>query len=170
MSKLEFKIAEIPEEVSQRTIQLEPEDLEVDPYAFKGGMIDLEFYRTLHFIRVSFLLKADVELVCDRSLEPFIDPVETEYEVIFKVDVQEETADENGAVRRFNFDTNTLSIEQEVRDTLLLQIPIKKLHPRYLDSEGRPRDYETKSFGRSDDEEQDQIDPRWEALKKLKNK
>ena len=171
MAKLEFKIVEIPEGSSQRTLELEGEDLDLDPHTFLGGTIDLSFYRTIHFIRVDFTVEAGVELVCDRSLEPFDYQVDADYEVLFKVDVREETENEDGAVRRFNFNSNTLNIEDEVRDTVLLNIPIKKLHPKYLDEEGNPREYKVQSFG--DTGEQDKApeiaDPRWEKLKKLKN-
>lgn len=171
MAKLEFKIVEIPEGSSERSLELEGEDLDVDPYTFIGGDIDLSFYRTIHFIRVNFTIDAGIELICDRSLEPFEYPIEADYEVLFKVDVQEESENENGAIRRFNFSSNTLNIENEVRDTILLNIPIKKLHPKFLDEEGKPRDFEFQSFGKTNDNDDDSelADPRWEKLKKLKN-
>ncbi|MEL7834353.1 DUF177 domain-containing protein [Fodinibius sp. Rm-B-1B1-1] len=170
MSKLEFNIVEIPEGESRRTVELVEDDLDLSPHTFMGGAIDLKFYRTLHFIRVSFHVDSDVEMVCDRSLEPYIQPIESDYEVVFKVDVQEETEDENGAVRRFNFSSNTLSVENEVRDTIFLNIPIKKIHPKFLDEEGRPENFETKSFGDTkEDTDAEAIDPRWEKLKELKN-
>lgn len=168
MSKLEFNIVEIPEGESQRTVGLTDEDLDMSPYDFKGTEVDLHFYRTIHFIRVNFHVDAEVELTCDRSLESYIQPVASDYEVLFKVDVQEETENEDGAVRRFNFSSNTLSIEEEVRDTIMLNIPIKKLHPKFLDEEGNPREFETRKYGEVE-EETEQIDPRWEKLKKLKN-
>lgn len=170
MSKLEFNIVEIPEGESQRTVELAEEDLDLSPYQFEGGRLELSFYRTIHFIRVNFQVDAEVELVCDRSLEPYIQPVDREYEVLFKVDVQEETENEDGAVRRFNFSSNSFSIEDEVRDTIMLRIPIKKLHPRFLDDQGQPKDFETKKFGDiPDEDESETIDPRWEKLKQLKN-
>lgn len=170
MSKLEFNIVEIPEGESQRTVGLTEEDLDLSPHTFRGGKVELLFYRTPHFIRVNFHVDSDVELVCDRSLEPYVQPVESDYEVVFKVDVQEEKEDENGAVRRFDFTTNTLSIEDELRDTIFLNIPIKKLHPKFLDKEGNPKEFETKSFGNiKEDEDTEIADPRWEKLKELKN-
>lgn len=170
MSKLEFHIVEIPEGQSRRDLSLDREDLDLSPYTFKGGEMEIDFYRTLHFIRVNFDVHAIVEIQCDRSLEYFDKPVEADYEVVFKVDVQEETEDENGAVRRFNFSTNTISIEEEVRDTIMLQIPIKKLHPKFLDEKGNPKDFESKTFGSIKEEgEGENIDPRWEELKKLKD-
>src|SRR5699024_4900587 len=146
-SKLTFRIVEIPEEESRRTVDLAGEDLDLSPHHFRGAMLDLQFYRTLHFIRVNFHIDADVELVCDRSLEKYVQPIAADYEVLFKVDVQEEKANEDGAVRRFDFSSNTLSIEDEVRDTLMLNVPIKKLHPKFLDEEGNEKEFKTKKFG-----------------------
>jgi len=169
---LEFKIVEIPEEHSSRVETLEPDDLDLSPYEFRGGVIDLEFYRTLHFIKVNFTIKTDLELVCDRSLEPFLYPVDEDFEVVFKVDVEQETEDENGAVRRFNFTNNTINIENEVRDTILLSLPAKKLHPKFFDEEGRPTEFQDQKFGPDAEDvgEDDEIaDPRWKALKELKN-
>lgn len=170
MSKLEFNIAEIPEGESQRVVYLSDEDLDMSPYDFLGAELDLEFYRTLHFIRVQFHVDSQVELECDRSLELYNQPIQADYEVVFKVDVKEETEDENGAVRRFNFSSNTLNIEDEVRDTILLNVPIKKLHPKFLDEDGNPKEFDTKQFGDvREDDEAEGIDPRWEKLKELKN-
>lgn len=170
MSKLEFHIVEIPEGESHKTLSLEPEDVDLSPYTFKGGAIDLDFYRTLHFIRVNFTVSSDVELQCDRSLDHFDYPVDTDYEVLFKVDVKEESEDENGAVRRFNFSSNMFSIKDEVRDTIMLQIPMQKIHPRFLDEDGYIKEFDTKQFGDIPDKDEEEIvDSRWEELKKLKN-
>jgi uncharacterized metal-binding protein YceD (DUF177 family) len=56
-----------------------------------------------------------------------------------------------------------------VLDTLLVHLPVKKLHPRFLDEDGNPKEFVAESFGEADEEE-DAIDPRWEALKDLKKK
>lgn len=171
MSKLVFNIVEIPEGESRKVLSLEPDELDLSPYEFKGGEIAIDFYRARHFIRTGYDVKADIELVCDRSLEKFIQPVSTSYEVVFKTDVEEETEDEGGAVRRFDFSSNTFSIEKEVRDSIMLQVPMQKIHPKYRDEEGNLKDFETKSFGEGPtEEEQEAMDPRWEKLKELKDK
>lgn len=171
MSKLEFNIVEIPEGESEKSLVLEPEDLDLSPYKFKGGQINITFYRALHFIRVNFTVHSEIELECDRSLDLFDYPVDADYEIVFKVDVEEETEDENGAVRRFNFSSNSFSIADEVRDTIILQVPMQKVHPRYLNEDGTPKEFETKAFGKAEEdyENEEKIDPRWEDLKKLKN-
>ncbi len=167
MSKLSFNIVEIPEGESRREEILEPEDLDLSPYDFCGGRIDLRFNRQRRFIRVNYEVFAGVELICDRSLKSFEHPVDTAYDVIFKTDVEQETEDENGAVRQFNFSNNTFTIEKEVRDSILLKVPIKKIHPDYRDEEGNVDEFETKKFGEAPEDEEKSIDPRWEKLKKL---
>ena len=170
---LKFRITEIPEGYSTRSLTLDSEAVDLDPYEFTGGKIDIEFHRTLHHIRVNFEIRTDVELVCDRSLEAYLHEVEAAYEVVFKAEDVEETEDENGAVRMFNFAENTFSIAEEVRDTILLDIPAKKLHPKYLDENGNPIEFEDRSFGKADNEDQkaddEPADPRFAELKKLKN-
>ena len=171
MGKLEFKIVEIPDGSSEKSLKLDGDDLELGDYDFLGGRLDLAFYKTDHFIRVNFTIDSEVELVCDRSLKSFAHPLSADYEVLFKVDVQEETENEKGAVRRFDFSSNTLNIEDEVRDTILLNIPIKKLHPDFIDEKGNAEEFETKRFGEATQEEDDpdMADPRWEKLKQFKN-
>lgn len=167
MSKLTFNIVEIPEGESRRNELLEPGDLDLSPYVFTGGAIDIHFNRQLHFIEVNYEVHGGVELTCDRSLKSFEYPIDTTYSVIFKTGVERETEDEDGAVRAFNISNNTFSIENEVRDSILLRIPIKKIHPDFRDEEGNVEAFEEKSFGKPPEDEQDAIDPRWEKLKEL---
>ena len=58
------------------------------------------------------------------------------------------------------------AIEQDVLDTILVHLPAKKLHPRFLDEKGNAIEFKTQSFGHFEDKEL--IDPRWAALKDLK--
>ena len=42
MSKLEFHIVEIPEGQSRRDLSLDQEDLDLSPYTFKGGDMEID--------------------------------------------------------------------------------------------------------------------------------
>lgn len=165
---LKFKIFEIPEEQSEKTVELGSDELDLGNLTFKNGMVHIEFYRTLHFVRTQFSVDATVELICDRSLDAFDYDVHQNYEVLFKAEEIEESADENGAVRNYDHASQQIDLEQDVRDTILLNLPTKKLHPRFLDEDGNPKEVLNKQFGDIPDEEEDQIDPRWEKLKDLK--
>ena len=81
----------------------------------------------------------------------------------------EESADENGAIRNIDGASQQIDIEQDVLDTLLVSLPAKKLHPRFLDEDGNPVELLNQQFGEADEEQTGEtIDPRWEALKELK--
>lgn len=167
MCKLAFNIVEIPDGESQRKEKLGQKDLDLSPFEFSGGVIEIDFNRQLRFIEVNFKIRAVVLLTCDRSLKVFEHKIEAIYAVVFKTDVRKETENENGAVRKFDIANNTFSIENEVRDSVLLKIPLKKIHPDFRDDDGNIKEFEPKTFGEPPEEEEKTIDPRWEKLKKL---
>ncbi|MGF1669970.1 MAG: DUF177 domain-containing protein [Balneolaceae bacterium] len=113
-------------------------------------------------------MKAELEMICDRSLEPFIKQISGSYKILFNVDVKDIIIDEKSAVKPIP-ESLILNIDEEVRDTIMLNIPVKKIHPKYLDKNGFIKDFETKQFGDVSESGEDQIDPRWEKLKKLKS-
>ncbi|HBX66879.1 MAG: hypothetical protein CL670_11250 [Balneola sp.] len=166
---LKFKIFEIPEEQSEKNIELDSEELDLGDITFKGGSIHIDFYRTQQFVRTQFTVDAAVELICDRSLDSFDHEVHQNYEVLFKAEEVEESADENGAIRNYDHTSKQIDLEQDVRDTILLNLPTKKLHPRFLDEDGNPEEVLNEQFGDIPDEDEEQIDPRWEKLKDLKD-
>jgi uncharacterized metal-binding protein YceD (DUF177 family) len=168
-SKLTFKIQEIPEGKSERSVCLSDDDLEFDDLKLKKAVVGIQFEKTTHFINVDFDVEAFLLVTCDRSLEEFEQHVMGSYEVLFKPDIEDVSEGEHSKVKQFNIHDLTLSIDLEVRDTILLELPVKKLHPRFLDEEGNPLDFETRTFGDVSPDDEDLADPRWEALKKLKN-
>ncbi|RNC80061.1 MAG: DUF177 domain-containing protein [Balneola sp.] len=164
-----FKIFEIPEGKSERSIQLNAEDIDLGEVSLKSGTININFYRTTHFIQVQMALDVTVTLICDRSLDAYPHLVETEYQVIFKNERVEESIDERTAIRNIDHASKQINIEQDVLDTILVNVPTKKLHPRLLDEQGNPKEMLSQTFGESSDEnDEDYVDPRWEALKALK--
>lgn len=167
-SKLTFNLQEIPDGKSERTISLSEGDLELDDeVTLKEGTVQINFLKTNHFIEVDFTVDVNTQVICDRSLKPFQKKLTGSYHIHFEPDSVEDTETEKGAVRQIPADDLTVDIEKEVRDTIMLEIPVRKLHPDFIDSEGNPEDFETKKFGPEPDEEE-KIDPRWEKLKKLK--
>lgn len=169
IQKLTFDIQKIPEGQSRKEVQL-PEDY----FELKEGArlieaeVSVSFYRTDHFIKVSFDVGSTVELVCDRSLDTFTDTVNGVFDILFEPGVVEETETVKTAVRQIPSEELVLDIKEEVRDTIILNIPAKKIHPKYYDNDGKPEDFGIARFGDIKPEEEQNIDPRWEELKKLK--
>jgi len=169
-SKLTFRVQEVEEGKSRRNVVLASDDLsfeQVDNLRFKQAEVEIAFEKSIHFIQLDFVVNADIVLYCDRSLRPFDYHVEASYKVLFKQVVEELSEGEKSKVKQIDRDM-CIRIDQEVRDTILLGVPVRKLHPDYLDEEGRPVEFDTKAFGAPAEQEEPALDPRWEALKKLK--
>jgi len=136
--------------------------------AFKA---DVELDKRETFIEATFKISGKASLICDRSLDPFDFPMNFKRKIVFKYgDVDEELSDEIVIIHR---DTDTLELGQYIYEFIGLEIPIKKLHPRYqheleADDESEGKIIYSSGETTSDPESGDDIDPRWEKLKKLK--
>ena len=166
--KLQFQIQNIPDGESTSIVHLSENDLKIEKADFLSGDVSVHFYKAERFIQVKFTVDADLKLTCDRSLEKFTEHISDSYKILFNADEDDLVIGENSAVKPIP-GSLILDIENEVRDTIMLNIPVKKIHPKYLDEEGNPEEFEIKKFGDIRESEGDKIDPRWEALKKLKS-
>ena len=78
-------------------------------------------------------ITGSVELTCDRSLDLFDFPVDITQKMILKFsDHNEEITDELVLIDR---NTQYINVAQDIFDFIGLQIPIKKLHPRFIKDE-----------------------------------
>ncbi len=121
------------------------------------------------FIDAEFKIKGEAKLICDRSLEPFDFPVDIDSRIMFKYGEEEaELSDEIIIISR---DRVSLELGQYLYEFISLSIPIKKVHPKFED-EDEDDNSEGKLIYTSEtesSEEEKEVDPRWEILKKLKN-
>lgn len=119
------------------------------------------------FIEATFSIKGKATLICDRSLEPFEQPIETEKMVVFKFgDENREISDDIILIDR---DTVSLELGQFMYEFIGLAVPMKKLHPRFQ-NEDESEDGKIVYSSREENENghTNDTDPRWEKLKKLK--
>jgi uncharacterized protein len=134
------------------------------------GTFQADLLLTKHetFIEVDFKIRGALRLICDRSLEPFDFPVENNNKIVFKYGEEyKEVTDEIVIIPR---DAATLELGQYIYEFIALAVPLKKLHPKFEDdleddSEGKIV-YSSKPSEEKKDEED--TDPRWNILKKLK--
>ena len=132
------------------------------------ALVTLDKHET--FIEAGFSITGWVKLICDRSLDPFEYPVRTEKRLVFKYgDSDQEISDEIIMIHR---DSDSLELGQYIFEFITLEVPIKKLHPRFRDEEEDDATegkiiYSSKTSSDDGDNGED-IDPRWEILKKLK--
>ncbi len=122
------------------------------------------------FIEARFAVKGFAELICDRSLEPFQYPIYFDKKIVFKFgEEDQEVSDE---IMIISVQRDQLDVGQFMYEFILLEIPMKKLHPRFAEESVKDDAdgiiYSSSTTEDSGDENEKPIDPRWEALKKLK--
>jgi len=166
---MKFRISDIPDSKSTRELTVSPEEFSIGDTQHDGIKLAVHFTKILNTLQVRFNAKTNLQLTCDRSLETFSHPVSVTYNILFKPDIEDDEGDDQ-AIRQLNLSSNIIDIEKEVRDSILLSIPIKKLHPRFVREDGTETDYAV-TFGDSEepDSDEEKTDPRWDALKQLKN-
>ncbi len=116
---------------------------------------------------MDFEITGSVELTCDRSLEVFDEPIHIFEKFIYKYgDRHEEITDE---LEMIPHGTATINIAQHIYDFIAVSIPMKRLHPRFRDEEIEEDGLLLYSTDKETVEEKEQeIDPRWAALNKLR--
>ncbi|GAB3987833.1 DUF177 domain-containing protein [Spirosoma daeguense] len=126
-------------------------------------------------IRLDFHSTGMVEQTCDRSLDEYEEPIDTRQTMLLKFgDHNEELSDEIELIER---NTPTINVARYIFEFISLSLPMKRLHPRFRneDDEEDSENQNGRVIYRSDDEsvndndDQQGIDPRWAALRKLNN-
>lgn len=119
------------------------------------------------FIEADFRITGHARLICDRSLDPFDEPVDVHKKVVFKYG--EEAAELSDEIVVIPHDTAVLDLGQYFYEFIALDVPMKRLHPRFRNEKGDDgADKLVYSSGQEDGPGEDEIDPRWEKLKRLK--
>lgn len=157
-------------------------------YEFEGGNEFFEFFeqdiitsgqfkaevildKNSALLQLFFDIEGVIGLTCDRSLEPFDEPIHVKERYIYKFgDRHEEITDE---IEMIPQNTATINIAQHIYDFIAVSLPMKKLHPRFRNEEELEEDdkfiYSTDENTVEEDKNDEVIDPRWAALLSLKN-
>jgi uncharacterized metal-binding protein YceD (DUF177 family) len=114
------------------------------------------------FIEADFDIKGHAHLVCDRSLDEFDYPISINKKVVFKYgEAPQEISDEIIIILETQ---DKLDLGQLMYEFIVLEIPMKRLHPRFRSDEN----IDGVVYSSSVKDNEEKIDPRWEVLKKLK--
>ena len=133
--------------------------------------VNISLSKSETMIEMDFDIKGTVVLECDRSLDHFDFAIDALKTMRYRLgDEHQELSDELMVIPK---DSQLINIASLLFEFIGLEIPMKKLHPRFQDEEDDDPDEELLAIYTSeeDDESEDQeetVDPRWEALKKLK--
>ncbi len=133
------------------------------------GKVAVQLDKSERMISLSLRIEGEVELTCDRSLDPFMFPLQVEETVLYKFGEEDEDVSE--ALQIIRWDTERINLMQVIYDLINLAVPLKKLHPRFEQDEDEDEEDELIFSTKEEDEEElpKEEDPRWAALRKLKN-
>lgn len=145
------------------TLEPSAEALDLDPELFEDVRVEVRLDHEQDRTLVGFTAYATATLICDRTAVPFQHPVEGSYAILFVLPEQLDGLSEEEDVRALPQPGAELDITDPVRDTLLLALPVRRVAPGAED-EDIPV-----TFGVEPSEDGPAIDPRWEALKKLRD-
>jgi len=109
-------------------------------------------------------IKGTIKLVCDRCIDKFDYPIDVTYHQIFKFanapDIQEDDIIYLGD-KEYQLDVSELILEN-----ILLQVPIRKVHPDNEDGTPTCNPKQLKLINKF--VKKKQVDPRWDVLKNIK--
>ncbi len=143
--------------------QLTPsaEALELHPEEFEQIKIEVALDYRGEKIFVALEASAIATLECDRTLQLFQQPISGTYQLLFAPPgFVGKISEDWEEIRPFTPEEREIDLTDVVRDTLLLALPMRRIAPGAEDIEIPLQ------FGAPSEEEE--IDPRWAALLKLK--
>jgi uncharacterized metal-binding protein YceD (DUF177 family) len=113
-----------------------------------------------------FSIEGEVEVVCDRCLEPFMTGVKTSQVIFVRTgEVKEEIEDDVVIIGK---DDHEIEVGQFMYEFIILALPVKRIHPDdgTANSSCNPDMLEKLNAHRAKESNQhDQTDPRWDVLK-----
>lgn len=167
---LKFNVQDLPENrVEEVRVHPSAEDLDIDEEQFSDIEVSVQLNRQGERVFVSFDVAATGTFECDRTLETYDERLESSYALTFAPPSRiTEDEEDDETVKPLPPEGAEIDITKEVRDTLLLSVPVRTIAPEARDAEIQTE------FG-APEEEQEQtgeepVDPRWERLKELRER
>lgn len=127
-----------------------------------------------NLITALYDIRGTVALECDRSLEKFDHPVAIQERIIYQYGEEEQELDDDIVIITNN--TQSINIAQYLYEFVNLSVPMRKIHPKYAEEDNPLVDGEIIFSSKAEHppaeeehEKDEPVDPRWNALKNLKN-
>ena len=131
--------------------------------------VDLLFDKKTTLLELNFKISGFVNVNCDLTNEPYNQPVKNEFDLVVKFG--DEYNDEYEDILIVPHGTYEVNIQQYIYELIVLSVPIKRIHPGVkdgtLDSEILKKLDELSPKGEKENKIEENIDPRWNTLKKL---
>ncbi len=131
--------------------------------------VTVELNKLSTFLELTFYANGTASVNCDVTNEPFQLPVEATIDLVVKFG--EEYNDEDEALLILPHHDHQVNVSQYIYEMIVLAVPQKRVHPGVLDGTLDSEALETLEKYRikevKEETVEENLDPRWEALKKL---
>jgi len=140
-----------------------------ESYIEKGNVsIQVKLEKRTTYLRLTFKIEGEVELICDRCLEPYLQPIKSSNLMLVKF--SETETDDGDEVIYIHPGAHQVEVAKLIYEFIVLSIPIRHVHPD--NKEGNSQcDPEMlrklDEYKATDLPESNPIDSRWNDLKKI---
>lgn len=129
--------------------------------------VDVHLDKHTTFLEFFINVSGTVQLICDISTDEFSENIMNDLKILVKFG--EEYDDSNEDIITIPQKDSDFNIANLIYETVVLSIPMKKVAPSVRDNDEYKKLLEKYSPKPIEEEEEQSTDPRWEALKKLRN-
>ncbi|AIM60140.1 YceD family protein [Cellulophaga lytica] len=129
--------------------------------------VEVQLNKMSTMLELEMKAEGTVNVFCDVSSEAYDQPINSTLELVVKFG--EEYNDENEEILIIPHGEHQVNISQYLYEMLVLAVPSKRIHPGILDGTLRSKavDKLQELQPKEEKENKEDIDPRWDALKKL---
>ncbi|MDO6595802.1 DUF177 domain-containing protein [Oceanihabitans sp. 2_MG-2023] len=145
------------------------EHFEYEDFNSSNIKVNLVLNKKATLLELNFKIYGTINVNCDLTNEPYNQEIENNFDLV--VNFGEEYNDENIDILIIPHGEYEINIQQYIYELIVLAVPNKLIHPGVvdgtLDSEILKKLEELSPKTAEDKENQEEIDPRWNTLKKL---
>jgi uncharacterized metal-binding protein YceD (DUF177 family) len=152
-------------------------DFEIDKEFFEqfeesevkeGSLIaNIEMDKRSSHLDLNIRVSGSVRISCDRCLEMFSQPIDSENRLLVKFGKSIDDIDPD--ILSLPIDANELDLQQQIYEFIILALPIKRVHPNDNKGKSTCNPVMIKKLEELLIEDEKESDPRWDELKKLMN-
>ena len=125
--------------------------------------VDIHFVKQQDLHTLSLKMKGTISVECDRCLDIFALPIESEQELIVKVGEKDDELADADNIMVIPPDETEIGISPLLYEMIMLAIPLKKVHPNEKDCNSDVISY----LKQSKKTKEVKTDPRWDSLKNM---
>ncbi|MDL5510457.1 DUF177 domain-containing protein [Arenibacter sp. M-2] len=143
------------------------ESFEYDEFNAADIKLDVTLNKMSTMMELEMEARGTVNVNCDLTSEPYDQKIKADLELVVKFG--DEYNNDNDEILIIPHSEYQINIAQYVYEMLVLSVPLKKVHPGVLDGtlQSEVLDRLEELQPKDTKENKEDIDPRWDALKKL---